>query len=101
MFNQRCQKEGERIDNFVSDLKRLALTCEFGSLKNSLIRDKIVGGVISDDLRGELLKRPDLTLQTAHDYCRPFEASECQKLTFLVWLVLQVRPLLTYKMLKG
>ena len=25
VFNQRSQKEGERIDNFVSDLKRLAL----------------------------------------------------------------------------
>jgi len=77
VFNQRCQKEGERIDSFVSDLSRLALTCEFGSLKDSLIRDRIVGGVISDNLRGEVSKKPDLTLQTAHDFCRTFEASEC------------------------
>ena len=33
VFNQLTQKEGERIDNFVSDLKCLALTCEFGTLK--------------------------------------------------------------------
>ena len=45
VFNQRCQIEGERIDSFVSDLKRLVLTCEFGSLKDSLIRDRIVGGI--------------------------------------------------------
>lgn len=82
VFNQRSQKEGERIDNFVSDLKRLALTCEFGDLKDSLIRDRIVGGVMSDELRGELLKKPDLTLQTAHDYCRTYEASETQKFKF-------------------
>ena len=44
VFNQRSQKEGERIDNFVSDLKQLALTCEFGALKDSLIRNRIVGG---------------------------------------------------------
>ena len=100
VFNQRCQKEGERIDSFVSDLKRLALTCEFGSLKDSLIRDRIVGGVISDDLRGELLKKPDLTFQqhmTIAELLRP----QSVKSSSLVWLVLQVRPLLTYKMLKG
>ena len=57
MFNQRNQKEGERIDNFVSELKRLSLTCEFGDLEDSLIRDRIVGGVLSDELRGELLKK--------------------------------------------
>lgn len=66
VFNQRNQKEGERIDNFVSELKRLSLNCEFGDLRDSLIRDRIVGGVLSDELRGELLKKPDLTLQTAH-----------------------------------
>ena len=38
-----------------------------------------MGGVLSDELRGELLKRPDLTLQKAHDYCRTFEAAELQK----------------------
>lgn len=82
VFNRRSQQEGERIDNFVSELKRLALTCEFGSLKDSLIRDRIVGGVVSDDLRGELLKKPDLTLQRAHDHCRTYEASALQKRKF-------------------
>ena len=67
MFNQRNQKEGERIDNYVSELKRLSLTCDFGDLRDSLIRDRIVGGVLSDELRGELLKKPDLTLHKAHD----------------------------------
>ena len=65
---KRNQKEGVRIDYLVSELKRLSLTCEFGDLKDSLIRDRIVGGVLSDELRGELLKNPDLTLQSAHDY---------------------------------
>ena len=44
-------------------------------LRDSLIRDRIVGGVFSHELRGELLKKPDLTLQTADDYCRTFEAA--------------------------
>ena len=82
VFNQGNQKEVERIDNLVSELKRLSLACEFGDLRDSLIRDRIVGGVLSDELRGELLKKPDLTLQTAHDYCRTFEAAELQKYKF-------------------
>ena len=42
----------------------------------------VVGGVLSDELRGELLKKPDLTLQTAHDCCRTLEAAELQKYKF-------------------
>lgn len=83
LFNKRNQKEGERIDNFVSDLKRLSLNCDFHVLRDSLIRDRIVGGVVSDELRGELLKKPDLTLQSAHDYCRTYEAAELQKHKFI------------------
>ena len=41
-----------------------------------------MGGVLSDELRGELPKKPDLTLQKAHDYCRTFEAAELQKYKF-------------------
>ena len=39
-------------------------------------------GVWSDELRGELLKKPDLTLKTVHDCCRTFEAAELQKYKF-------------------
>ena len=51
-------------------------------LQDSLIRYRIVGGVLSDELRGELLKKPDLILQSAHDYCRTFEAAELQKFKY-------------------
>ena len=59
--------------------KRLSLTCEFRDLRDSLTRDRIVGGVLSDELIGELLKKPDLTPYIAHDYCRTFEATELQE----------------------
>ena len=41
-----------------------------------------MGGVFLNELRGELLKKPDLTLQYAHDYCRIYEAAELQKFKF-------------------
>jgi len=41
-FNTRNQQVGESIDQYVTDLKTKAQTCEFGTLKDSLIRDRIV-----------------------------------------------------------
>ena len=68
----------------MSELKRLSLTREFEDLKDSLIRHRIVGVVSSDELRGELLKSADLTLQNTHDYCKTFEAAKLQKFKFHV-----------------
>ena len=83
MFNQRNQKEGERIGDLVSGIKGLSLTYASGNIRDSsLIRHCIVGGVLSDELRGELLKRADLTLQSAQDHCGTFEAAEMQKVKF-------------------
>ena len=39
-------------------------------------------GVPSDELRGEPLKKPDLILKKAHDYCQTVEAVELQKYKF-------------------
>ena len=70
------------IDNFFSELKILSLTCEFGHLRESLIRDRIIGGVLSREWRGKLRNKPDLAPQTAHDYCGTFELAEQQKHRF-------------------
>ena len=39
------QESGETIDQYVTVLIKLSETCEFGTLKNSLIKDRIVLGV--------------------------------------------------------
>ena len=41
-----------------------------------------MGGVLSDELRRELLKKSNLTVLTAHDYCRTFEVAVLQKIKF-------------------
>lgn len=41
-----------------------------------------MGGVLSDELLRELLKRSNLILLTAHDYCRTFEVAVLQKIKF-------------------
>ena len=77
-FNTRNQKEGESIDSYVTDLRILSKSCEFGDLTDSLLRDRLVCGVIKDTVRSRLLRETDLTLQKAIDMCRSAETSTQQ-----------------------
>ena len=54
-FFSRAQSSGEAIELFVTDLKKKSLTCEFGDLRESLIRDRIVCGVTSQQLKERML----------------------------------------------
>ena len=40
-FNQRVQDQYEPVENFITDLYRLAEFCEYGSLRDELIRDRL------------------------------------------------------------
>lgn len=44
-FNSRTQQTDESVDSFVTALYTLAETCEFGELKEDLIRDRLVIGI--------------------------------------------------------
>jgi len=51
-------------------------TCEFSTLKNSLIKDRIVLGIIDTKTREGLLRISDLTLEKAIDMVRSAKATE-------------------------
>lgn len=70
IFNTAVQAEGEDINKFVTRLRTLAESCNYGQLKDSLIRDQIVVGIRSDETRKALLKTANLTLVSAIDTCR-------------------------------
>ena len=72
----RNQKDGELIQSYVADLRILARMCEYGSMKDEFIRDKIVYGIISDRVRKQLLKNRDLTLDKAVQICQLNKLSE-------------------------
>ncbi|XP_046408442.1 uncharacterized protein K02A2.6-like [Ischnura elegans] len=76
-FNQRCQKEGEAVDEFISDLYRLIQYCEYGSLQDDLFRDRIVVGVYDAKLSQALQMDPGLTLEVALRKAR--QAEEVQR----------------------
>ena len=51
-------------------------TCEFGDLRDSLIRDRIVCGIQDNNLRKRLLQERRLDLNTCIDKCRAAEVTE-------------------------
>ena len=51
----------------------MSKSCEFGDLKDCLIKDRLVGGVIKDSVPSRLLRETELTLQEAIYICRTAE----------------------------
>ena len=47
-FNARSQKEGESVAEFVAELRRIAQHCEFGTVLEDLLRDRLVCGLRDD-----------------------------------------------------
>ena len=59
-------------------LRKLSETCEFSTLKNSVIKDRIVLGISDTKTRERLLRILDLTLEKAIDVIRSADATEIQ-----------------------
>lgn len=78
MFFTTDQKEGQAIDEYVTELRIKVRDCGFESLTDSLIRDRIVCGIRSNQLREKLLKTRDLNLATCVQICRAEEEASKQ-----------------------
>ena len=77
-FNNRSQEANESLDAYTTALRTLAETCEFGSLKDDLIRDRLVCCIRDNGQRKKLLQEPKLTLEKCLDSCRAAEATKLQ-----------------------
>ena len=65
VFNKRNQDSTETFDSFLADIKRLVKSCDYGTLEESIIKDRVVMGVRDDGTRRKLLQIKNLDLQTA------------------------------------
>ena len=80
-FNRRNQLESESAEQFITVLYSLAENCEYGTLKDEMIRDRLVVGIRDISLSERLQMDPDLTLEKAKKTIRQREAvHEQQKL---------------------
>ena len=73
-----CTQNSRPIDAFVTDLRMKAKTCEFGTLHDSLIKDRIVCETDNNSVRERLLRNNDLTLEVAINTVRAAETSKTQ-----------------------
>ena len=64
-FNSRCQREGETTEQFITNLYQLIDYCDYGDLKDQMIRDRIVVGIRDKALSQRLQMDSELTLEKA------------------------------------
>ena len=74
-FNNRNQESHESIDVYATGLRALAATCEFGALRDEMIRDRLVCGITNNSVRRKLLQEPKSSLEKCLDICRSAEAT--------------------------
>ena len=76
IFNTCDEQSHETIDEYVHKLRGLSETCEFGTLRDSLIKGRIVLGTKNKQVRVTLLNEKELTLDKALAVCRSSELTE-------------------------
>ncbi|CAB3983559.1 Hypothetical predicted protein [Paramuricea clavata] len=74
-FLTRNQEQSETIDQYVTELKTLATSCEWGDIKDDLICSRIVSGIVSTRVRERLIREPKLKLTRAIEICQADELS--------------------------
>ena len=78
VFNKRDQQQGESFDSYLSALRSLIKTCNFGTLQDNLLRDRVVLGIRENSTRKKLLAESKLTLEKCISICRANETTSKQ-----------------------
>jgi len=78
VFNSCVQSSEETVDCYVNRLRKLASSCQFGTLTDELIRDKLVIGIQDKSTKARLLREKDLSLDKALDMCKSSEVTNKQ-----------------------
>ncbi|GBM10651.1 hypothetical protein AVEN_7923-1 [Araneus ventricosus] len=76
------QREGQSVDDFITELRKQLRNCDYGSLKDYVLVDQLVRGLRESRLRERLLRISDLDIKKAVDM---FHAAETSKLQAQVY----------------
>ena len=74
-FRSRKQNADETIDAYLTSLRELVKTCEFGALEDEMLRDQIVEKCCSKQLRERLLAQEELHLAKTLRIARSSESA--------------------------
>lgn len=67
-FFMRKQDEQESVRDYIAELRRLAVNCNFGATLDRMLRDRIVCGIRDEETRRCLLGRKNLTREEAEEF---------------------------------
>ncbi|UYV72607.1 K02A2.6-like, partial [Cordylochernes scorpioides] len=68
-FNQMKQKEDESFNDFLTMIKLQIANCKYAVMSDELLKDRIVVGIINNEIRERLLSEADLDLEKATQIC--------------------------------
>lgn len=69
LFFLRNQHEGETVEAYANELRQLSTSCEFDSLCDSLIKDRLILGILDSSVKRTQLQINDLALEKALEIC--------------------------------
>ena len=75
-FNSRMRQPSENVATYISELRQLAIKCNFGDKLDEMLRDRIVCGVNDNRIQRRLLAEPDLTFKKALEVAQALELAD-------------------------
>ena len=74
-FHNHQQQSGETVTDYLADLRKLAIYCEFGEFLEDALCDRLVCGLKDEAMQQKLLGEADLSLKKAFEITQAMEAA--------------------------
>lgn len=75
-FHRKRQSPEESVPDFIAELRRLAIHCNYGTHLDDALRDQFVSGLRSEAMHKRLLGEETLTLKKAVEVAAGMEAAK-------------------------
>ena len=80
VFGSANQGENETAEQYIARLRHLMATCNYGTLSDELLRDRLVLGTKDTHVRARMFRDPELTLAKAMNMCKVAEQSQLKQI---------------------
>ena len=78
-FNIRVQRKNEKVDDFITDLWKLSESCNYKDLREEMVRDRILAGILDEECSDHMALMDDLNIETAIQMARQAETQREDK----------------------
>ena len=75
-LNSRNRRAGESVAQYLSELQRLSEHCQYGTVLNDMLRNRLLAGIANERMQRRLLSEKDLTFARARELALSIETAE-------------------------